>query len=80
MRINICDKEITGQVQAVSEVDHDAGRTFIGLRIFLASPAVLYSDPDDDDRSAVTFWYERGAEQERSLVITTLIAAAAVAP
>jgi hypothetical protein len=31
-------------------------RTFYGVRVFLESPSVLHHSPDDDDRSAITFW------------------------
>lgn len=34
----------------------DTGITYYGVRMMLASPGVLHHTPEDDDRSAVTFW------------------------
>lgn len=31
-------------------------RTFYGIRMYLASPPELHHSPEDDDRSAITFW------------------------
>ncbi len=31
-------------------------RTFVGIRVYLKSPQELHDDPEDDDRSAITFW------------------------
>lgn len=31
-------------------------RTFYGIRMYLASPSELHHSPQDDDRSAITFW------------------------
>lgn len=50
MRVNVYAEEITGEVQIVEKDGHK------GLRIFLDSPDSLHNRPDDDDRSAVTFW------------------------
>lgn len=57
MRIHVYDEEITGEVSLVSKTA-DTGLRFTGLRIWLASPGELHNVPGDDDRSAVTFWYE----------------------
>lgn len=34
----------------------DTGITYHGVRMYLASPDILHHTPDDDDRSAITFW------------------------
>lgn len=60
MRINVYDEEITGEVVAVTKTAADTGITFTGLRLYLASPDVLHATADDDDRSAITFWFETG--------------------
>jgi len=31
-------------------------RSFYGIRMYLKSPEELHSGPEDDDRSAITFW------------------------
>lgn len=59
MRINVYAEELTDDVQVVSKDVTDAEfgtRTFYGVRMFLASPDELHHSPDDDDRSAITFW------------------------
>jgi len=78
MRINIYDEEITGEVRVVTKTATDTGKTFTGLRIFLASPDVLHATPDDDDRSAVTFWFETGVLSEETLIRSTLRTAAEI--
>lgn len=55
MRINVYSQEMTKEIALVSKTS-DNGRTHYGLRIYLASPDILHHTPDDDDRSAVTFW------------------------
>lgn len=56
MRINIYSQELTSEVSTVCKVAHDTGITYHGVRMYLASPDVLHHGPDDDDRSAITFW------------------------
>jgi hypothetical protein len=55
MRINVYSQELTKEVKLVEKVSSD-GKTHYGIRLFLASPDILHHTPDDDDRSAVTFW------------------------
>lgn len=71
MRIQIYDEEITGEISIVRKTA-DTGLTFIGLRLFLASPDVLHNEPNDDDRSAITFWYEDGNQSEETHVRETI--------
>lgn len=59
MRINIYAEEISGETQLVTKTVTDekfGERTFYGIRVWLHSPSQLHSDPEDDDRSAITFW------------------------
>ena len=80
MRINVYAEELTKETQVVSKVVSEGpnkGRTFYGVRMFLASPDVLHADPNDDDRSAITFWVpwtkERGHDFEHvSMVLDGL--------
>ena len=59
MRINIYAEELPGpgvkRVQVVYKTA-DTGTRYYGVRVFLKSPKELHDTPDDDDRSAVTFW------------------------
>jgi hypothetical protein len=55
MRMNVYSQELTKEVREVRKVA-DNGVTYYGVRIYLASPDILHHTPDDDDRSAITFW------------------------
>lgn len=56
MRINVYSQELTKEVRIVRKVAADTGIAYLGVRMYLASPDVLHHTPDDDDRSAITFW------------------------
>ena len=55
MRLNIYSQELTKEVMPVSKTA-DTGITYHGIRLMLASADILHHTPEDDDRSAVTFW------------------------
>jgi hypothetical protein len=55
MRLNIYSQELTPEIELVSKTA-DTGITYYGVRMYLASPDILHHTPDDDDRSAITFW------------------------
>ncbi len=57
MRIQVYSEELGEGVQVVEQVSRN-GERFYGLRVWLKSPAEIleHSTPEDDDRSAVTFW------------------------
>lgn len=55
MRINVYSQELTKDVELVSKTA-DTGITYYGVRMYLASPDILHHTPEDDDRSAITFW------------------------
>lgn len=55
MRINVYSQELTREVALVAK-DDESGNRYYGVRMFLASPDILHHAPDDDARSAVTFW------------------------
>ncbi len=64
MRINVYAEELykvhQKQVERVRTIvpatEDRLARTFYGARIFLRSATELHHNPDDDDRSAITFW------------------------
>jgi len=60
MRVNVYAEEYPTdrRVERVRKTA-DTGRVFFGVRIFLESPDALHDSPDDDDRSAITFWGQR---------------------
>jgi hypothetical protein len=55
MRINVYSQELTTETQLISKVA-DTGIEYYGVRIYLHSPDQLHHTPEDDDRSAITFW------------------------
>lgn len=55
MRINVYSQELTKEIELISK-ESDTGIVYYGVRIYLASPDILHHTPDDDDRSAITFW------------------------
>ena len=55
MRVHIYSQELTRETSLVSK-QADTGINYFGVRMTLASPSVLHCTPEDDDRSAVTFW------------------------
>ena len=71
VRINVYDEEITGEVSIVTKTT-DTGITFIGHRIFLDSPSSLHHSEIDDDRSAITFWYNADSPEEKKKVLSSL--------
>lgn len=59
MRINVYAEELTQETELITKEVYDekfGHRTFYGIRMYLKSPEELHSDPEDDDRSAITFW------------------------
>jgi hypothetical protein len=57
MRIQVYEEELGEGVQLIVKRSTQ-GEPFYGLRIWLktAQPLLDHSTPEDDDRSAVTFW------------------------
>ena len=64
MRVNIYEEEITDEVKFVW-TSPNPGRKFLGVRFFLKSSQSLHNTPDDDDRSAITFWLKDEKNAER---------------
>ena len=66
MRVNVYAEEITDDIQAI-EQDVGIGdlkRKLFGLRFYLKShPDMGPPRHQDDDRSAVTFWFESAPER-----------------
>lgn len=55
MRINVYSQELTKEIALISKPS-DTGIVYYGVRMILASPDILHHTPEDDDRSAITFW------------------------
>lgn len=59
MRINVYAEELTNNVEVVwkDAVQPNGNlQRFYGFRIYLKSAPDLHNSPQDDDRSAITFW------------------------
>ena len=57
MRINVYAEELTERIEVVSKSPNNhPTEQFHGIRMYLASPDKLHTDPNDDDSSAITIW------------------------
>ena len=58
MRIHIYEEELGEGIELIRKDNVNGNETFWGLRVWLKSPKEIleHSTPEDDDRSAVTFW------------------------
>ena len=55
MRINVYSQELTDEVILI-EKSSNTGVTYHAAQLVLHSSSRLHHPPEDDDRSAVTFW------------------------
>src|SRR5271155_1794096 len=65
MRINVYSQELTAEVIEVSKISN-TGIEYKAIQFVLHSSPMLHHPPEDDDRSAVTFWLpksDRGLHQ-----------------
>lgn len=77
MRVNVYDEEIdeNSPPEIIRKVSTN-GEVFFGLRVWLKSCQELidHSTPEDDDRSAVTFWTRDTSKLRRWIEIVREIA------
>lgn len=66
MRINVYSQELTGEVNVIEKVSN-TGLTYSAVQIMLHSSPMLHHLPEDDDRSAVTFWLPKSQERRAEL-------------
>ena len=66
MRINVYSQELTSEVNLVSKVSN-TGLRYCAVQIMLHSSPMLHHPPQDDDRSAVTFWLPRSFARREQL-------------
>lgn len=65
MRINVYSQELTDEVNVI-EKKSNTGLVYSAVQIMLHSSPLLHHPPQDDDRSAVTFWLPKSrARRER---------------
>ena len=58
MRINVYSQELTDEV---------TGLVYHAVQLILHSSDRLHQTPDDDDRSAVTFWLPKSRERREEM-------------
>lgn len=66
MRINVYSQELTDEVIQV-EKRANTGLVYHAVQMILHSSDRLHHPPDDDDRSAVTFWLPKSASRREAL-------------
>lgn len=69
MRINVYSQELTSEVIVVEKVSN-TGLTYSAVQIILHSSDKLHHPPEDDDRSAVTFWLPKSRARRLELADT----------
>lgn len=66
MRVNIYSQELTDEVNTVEKVSN-TGLTYSAVQLMLHSSDKLHHPPQDDDRSAVTFWLPKSRYRREAL-------------
>lgn len=69
MRINVYSQELTSEVVAIQKLSN-TGLTYSAVQMILHSSDKLHHPPEDDDRSAVTFWLPKSAARREELAYT----------
>lgn len=75
MRLNVYSQELItdfegGDDNTICELDtktSNTGLSYSAVRMFLHSSARLHHPPEDDDRSAITFWLPKSPERREFL-------------
>jgi hypothetical protein len=68
MRINIYSQELTDEVLLI-EKESNTGLVYSAVQIVLHSTDKLHHPPQDDDRSAVTFWLPKSEHRREELAL-----------
>ncbi len=66
MRINVYSQELTSEVVLV-EKGSNTGITYHAAQLVLHSSPMLHHPPEDDDRSAVTFWLPKSQHRREEM-------------
>lgn len=66
MRINVYSQELTDEVILVAK-GSNTGVTYHAAQLVLHSSPLLHHPPQDDDRSAVTFWLPKSKDRRESM-------------
>lgn len=66
MRINVYSQELTDEVLLIEKTSN-TGLVYSAAQLVLHSSPMLHHPPEDDDRSAVTFWLPKSAHRRESM-------------
>lgn len=66
MRINVYSQELTDEVVLV-EKESNTGIVYHAAQLILHSSPRLHHPPEDDDRSAVTFWLPKSHKRREEM-------------
>jgi len=66
MRINVYSQELTSEVVEIQKLSN-TGLTYSAVQMILHSSERLHHPPEDDDRSAVTFWLPKSKARREDL-------------
>jgi hypothetical protein len=69
MRINVYSQELTDEVVTIQK-ESNTGVIYGAVQIILHSSERLHHPPQDDDRSAVTFWLPKSQYRREQLAST----------
>lgn len=69
MRINVYSQEITSEINVIEKTSN-TGLVYSAVQIMLHSSDKLHHPPNDDDRSAVTFWLPKSKQRRMALADT----------
>lgn len=68
MRVNIYSQDLTGEVRLI-EKKSNAEVVYSAVQMILHSSDKLHHPPQDDDRSAVTFWLPNSNARRNELAL-----------
>ena len=69
MRINVYSQELTSEARLIGK-ESNTGIVYHAVQVVLHSSPMLHHPPEDDDRSAVTFWLPKSAGRREELART----------
>lgn len=65
MRINVYSQELTSEVKLIQK-ESNTGIVYSAVQLILHSSDKLHHPPQDDDRSAVTFWLPKSEDRREA--------------
>jgi hypothetical protein len=66
MRINVYSQELTDEVITIEKISN-TGVVYQAAQIILHSSQRLHHPPEDDDRSALTFWLPKSESRREEM-------------